>query len=368
MTNQQSPNAVYRGQIIYMYAFDIAYDMKRQPITELLGCQARDYSLSTNKRSPKQLFFYRPQLFVLPSRECKLDGRTITVQPSVKVFGVGAISVQFRVPFEVQRLEELVAFHSIKLDGKTIEEQLTNLAQEVFEQLKPHSIKPADNLKQAEDYTVFCIEPFAGGTPAEDWLKNNEHIVAGILTEEQDSGNLSRQEASESTQQYVSYYKNDLVVVDWDAALVIGERQSLNEILHIMELANVQLVELEAYDRILDNSLETAYRDLALRKNVSRQLQQRLREIRIDTARLSDELANTTKFLGDWYLAAVYNRISSRFHLADWNSVIREKLKALADLYQMLQQDWTNYLMMWLEIAIVLLFVIDLVILIVTAK
>jgi hypothetical protein len=72
--------------------------------------------------------------------------------------------------------------------------------------------------------------------------------------------------------------------------------------------------------------------------------------------------------LGDWYLAAVYSRISSRFHLADWNSVIREKLKALADLYQMLQQDWTNYLMMWLEIAIVLLFVIDLVILVVTAK
>jgi hypothetical protein len=363
MTNEK-----ITGQIVYMYAFDIAYDMKRQPLENLLGCPAADYSLSITKRSPKQLFFYRPQLFRLEAKNCRLNGSIIKVQRSIKVFNVGAISVQFRIPFEVEKLEDLVAFHSIKLDNLTIEEQLTNLAQEAFEQLKPNCIKPADNLKQAEDYTVFCIEHFAGGSPTEDWLKKNQHIVAGILTEEQDCENLSQQEASESTQQYISYYKNDLAVVDWDAALVIGESQSLNEIIHIMELANVQLVELEAYDRILDNSLETAYRDLSIRKNVSRQLQQKLREIRIDTARLSDELANTIKFLGDWYLAAVYSKISSRFHFADWNGIIKEKLKTLADLYQMLQQDWTNYLMMWLEIAIVLLFVIDLVILVVTAK
>jgi len=32
-----------------------------------------------------------------------------------------------------------------------------------------------------------------------------------------------------------------------------------------MELANMQLAELEAYDRILDDSLERAYRDLTMR-------------------------------------------------------------------------------------------------------
>ena len=351
-----------------MYAFDIAYDMKRQPITELFGCSAKSYSLNTGKRSPKQLFFYRPQMFDLPAREFRLDGKSVSVQRSVKVFNVGAISIQFRIPFEVQRLEDLVAFHSIKLDDLSIEEQLTNLAREAFAQLKPHCIRPADNLRQAEDYTVFCLDRLDDVNSAEDWLKSNRRIIAGILTEEQNSENLSEQEAVESTERYVSYYSNDLVAVDWDAALVIGEQESLNEILHIMELANVQLVELAAYDRILDGSLETAYRDLAQRKNISRQLQQSLREIRIDTARLSDELLNTTKFLGDWHLAAIYSKISSRFHLADWHSIIKEKLKTLADLYQMLQQDWTNYLMMALEAVIVLLFVIDLIILLVTAK
>ncbi|MBN1787161.1 MAG: hypothetical protein JW806_02065, partial [Sedimentisphaerales bacterium] len=128
-----------------------------------------------------------------------------------------------------------------------------------------------------------------------------------------------------------------------------------------------QLVELAAYDRILDSSLETAYRDLTLRKRVNRQLQRRIREIRIDTAKFSDELSNITKFFGDWYLASIYSKISARFHLKDWHTIIKEKLKTLGDLYQLLQQDWVNFSMIILETAIVLLFIVDVILLLVAA-
>ena len=50
----------------------------------------------------------------------------------------------------------------------------------------------------------------------------------------------------------MSYYEHDLVVVDWDAALVIDEPSQFDQTLYLMELANLQLAELEAYDRILD--------------------------------------------------------------------------------------------------------------------
>jgi hypothetical protein len=43
-------------------------------------------------------------------------------------------------------------------------------------------------------------------------------------------------------------------------------------------------------------------------------------------------------------------------------------LKTLDDLYQILKQDRANRFMLWLEIAIVVLFVIDLVILLVGLK
>ena len=167
----------------------------------------------------------------------------------------------------------------------------------------------------------------------------------------------------------MSYYDNDLVVIDWDAALLVDEPQDFDETLYIMELANLQLAELEAYDRLLDDALDRSYRDLGERPLRSRgDILRELREIRIDMARFNDELSNITKFFGDWHLARIYEKISSRFHLADWHRTINGKLKTLDDLYLILKQDQNNRVMVWLEITIVLLFVIDLVILVLGLK
>jgi len=186
--------------------------------------------------------------------------------------------------------------------------------------------------------------------------------VASVLTQEPDASNLSQQETEESTGRYLSYYENDLVVVDWDAALVVEEALNLDEILHVMELANLQLAELEAYDRILDDALERSYRDMSGRSRRGRRKVMRdLREIRIDLARLSDELQNITKFFGDWHLARIYQTLSARFHLAEWHRSIDEKLKTLDDLYSFMNQDMTNRWMLILEAMIVLLFIIDLI-------
>jgi hypothetical protein len=150
--------------------------------------------------------------------------------------------------------------------------------------------------------------------------------------------------------------------MDWDAALIIDEPRYFDETLYIMELANLQLAELEAYDTILDDAVERAYRDLAARR-FSRWsgagTQRELREIRMDLARLSDELSNITKFFGDWHLARIYQGLSSRFHLGDWHKTVDEKLKTLDDVYQILQQDRNNRWMLVLEVTIVLLFLVD---------
>src|SRR4030095_8331041 len=166
---------------------------------------------------------------------------------------------------------------------------------------------------------------------AEQWLAMHRREIAALLTQEPEPSLLSAQEAEESTARYLSYYGNDLIVVDWDAALLIDERQNFAEVLHLMELANLQLAELEAYDRLLDDSLDRAYRDLRARGLQSRAAVLReIRELRIDLARLSDELSNITKFFGDWHLARIYQALAARFHLSDWHSTIDEKLKVLS--------------------------------------
>jgi hypothetical protein len=196
------------------------------------------------------------------------------------------------------------------------------------------------------------------------WLKEHRRAVAGLLTEEEDIGRLSRQEVTESTQYHLSYYQDDLVVIDWDASLVIGEKAHIDDILHVMELANVQLLELGVYDRMLDTAVHQAYRDVSDRgRHMRHKVHHDLREIRMDMARLNDELLNITKFFGDWHLARIYQHVSHRFHLTDWHHITDEKLKTLAHLYQLLQQDRINLYMVLLEAAIVLLFIIDLAIL-----
>jgi len=359
----------YKGEVVYIYAFDVAYEMVRQPVRELLGQPVAQFVVDASKRSPRHLFFYRPQMVRLPPLERIGPGGPLRVERIVKLLPVGALSITIRVPFDVERIEDLIGYHDLQFTNGSLHEDVRRLAEEVRRELAPYYIRPIPQLAEEEAYTVFCIEsPLisedGSALNAEHWWRANRRELASLLTQEPDIDHLSKQEADESTGRYLSYYEHDLVVVDWDAALIIDEKQNFDETLYVMELANLQLAELEAYDRILDNSLERSYRDLSSRPTRGRaNMLRELRELRIDLARFSDELSNITKFFGDWHLARIYENISARFHLTDWHRTLDGKLKTLDDLYQLLNHDRINRWMLILEVTIVLLFVIDLVIL-----
>jgi hypothetical protein len=364
----------YVGEVVYIYAFDVAYEMMRLPVRELLGQPVAQFSVDASKRGPKQLFFYRPQMVRLPPLERIGPRGPLRLERVVKLLPVGAVSITVSVPFDVGRIEDLVAYHDLQFSNGALHHEVRQLAEEVCRELSPYLVRPIVQLAEEEAYTVFCVESplrTKEGTPlsAEDWLNAHRREVASLLTQEPDIDHLSKQEAEESTGRYLSYYEHDLVVMDWDAALIMDDPQHFDETLYVMELANLQLAELEAYDRILDDALERSYRDLG-EKPLRRKgdVLRELREIRIDLARLSDELSNITKFFGDWHLARIYENISARFHLSDWHRTIDEKLKTLDNLYQLLQHDQTNRLMLILEATIVLLFVVDLVLLFVGLK
>src|SRR6266850_271848 len=359
----------YTGEVVYIYAFDVAYEMTRQPVRELLGQPVAQFVMDSSKRSPKQLFFYRPQMVRLPPLERIGPHGPVRIERVIKLLPVGAISITVRVPFEERQVEDLVVYHDLQFSNGFLHEEVRRLAEEVRRELESYFIRPVAHLAEEEAYTVFCIEsPLStedgAVIRAENWLRANRRSVASLLTQEPDIEHLSKQESDESTGRFLSYYEHDIVVIDWDAALLIDEPQNFDETLYVMELANLQLAELEAYDRILDNSLERAYRDLTGRRMRGRAaILRELREIRIDLARFSDELSNISKFFGDWHLARIYENISARFHLSDWHRTMDGKLQTLDNLYQLLNHDQTNRWMLILEMTIVLLFVIDLVIL-----
>src|SRR5947207_4185279 len=106
------------GEVVYIYAFDVAYEMSRFPVRELLGQPVAQFQVDASKRSPRQLFFYRPQMVRLPPIERFGPRGPVRLSRSIKLLPVGAISITVRVPFEVERIDDLVAYHDMRFsDG-----------------------------------------------------------------------------------------------------------------------------------------------------------------------------------------------------------------------------------------------------------
>src|SRR5687768_9073624 len=81
----------YTGEVVYIYAFDLAYEMSRKPVERLLGQPLAQFSLDGGKRIPKHLSFYRPQMLRLPPQEHLGPHGPVQVDRVVKLLPIGAI-------------------------------------------------------------------------------------------------------------------------------------------------------------------------------------------------------------------------------------------------------------------------------------
>src|SRR5688572_19689559 len=253
-----------RGEIVYCFAFDIAYEMRREPLTSLLGQPVTAYAIDPCARSPRRLSFYRPQMVSLPLVERDGPHGPVHIRRTIKVVSLGALSVTVRVPFAVTDLAELSTYRDLRFAGRPLVDEVRALVEEARRELMPWLISPLAELAEEVAYSVIVLTqpavPDAEGFRAEAWLQQHRRRIAGLLLQENDPTHLSEQQVQQATARWLSYYDHDLVVIGWDAALVIEPAATVEQSLYIMELANLQLAELEAYDRLLDQAVERTYR------------------------------------------------------------------------------------------------------------
>jgi hypothetical protein len=369
------------GEVVYLYAYDIAYEADLAKIKNKLFGAVEPFRLGHLKDAPRNFPFYRS--LILQTEDMQLDGPCgpLTLSTTIKLFSVGAISVNVRMPVAWQRVTDLVAYRDLRFrDNTTLDERVREIVERLFQTVKPHLDTPVAALELPEVYTVFCLNaPLTDATATaasksgesmEEWLRCNQREVAALFDGETDPTRLSDPEVQDTLKYKYSYYHYDLAVLDWDMALLVDTPEGCLEILYILEVANLQLEELKVYDAKLDAVLDQAYDDVeaVARLHAFRQRRRvltNLRELRMDLTKVADELSNITKFIGDWYLARIYMGCAARFHLPEWEDIVSQKLRTLDSLYMMLQQDGMNRAMLILEMAIVGLFVIDLVIIVV---
>src|SRR6266576_3456333 len=108
------------GEVVYIYAFDVAYEMTRQPVRELLGQPVAQFQVDASKRSPRHLFFYRPQMVRLPPLERIGPNGPVRMDRVIKLLPVGAISITVRIPFEVGQVEDLINYHDLQFSNGSL--------------------------------------------------------------------------------------------------------------------------------------------------------------------------------------------------------------------------------------------------------
>ena len=86
------------GEVVYIYAYDVAYEMSREPVVSLLGQKLVSQEVDVSRKNPRRHMFYKPQMVRLPPVERRGPHGPVLVERTVKLLPVGAISISVRVP------------------------------------------------------------------------------------------------------------------------------------------------------------------------------------------------------------------------------------------------------------------------------
>jgi hypothetical protein len=348
---------------VYLYAFDVASEINTARAAERLA--ASPGGTRPSRAAPRDVPIPRP-LTLEPASGVRLGGAP--VRTVVRVHEVGVVSVGLRVAFGRDSLAALAPLHSPVLDdGRPLDALARAHCEDACVRLGDCLIRPGART-EPEAYTVFCLTHLAGQSDANAWLAGRQREVAGLLTETPPE-RLSEAQVAEVLRLRRSFENSDLVVVDWDAALLVSLDGSGEDTLFVLELANLQLEEFRWMDQSLDRYLDQAYDDLAgrgrWRFGYTAGVLRSLHRMRVDLAKLADEVTHAIKFVGDWHLARVYLLARERFHLDQWRSSVEQRLGELDRLYTMTRGELYDRRMLWLEVVIVVFFAVDLLILMV---
>ncbi|QDU18719.1 hypothetical protein [Urbifossiella limnaea] len=345
-----------RGTVVYLYAFDVGSEV----VTAAAGGGSTDGEVRRKPVSPRDIPAARPQKVELPPTAAVVAG--VPAETGVRAYEVGVVTVTVRLSGVAGELAGWRRFHRpTTADGRPLAETARDLCRQACDRLGAALRDPA-GVGDPEAYTAFCLSDLGGDPDAARWLGANRRAVAGLLNDA-DPDRLSDDQVAESFRHQRSFAAGDAVVPDWDAALVVDLTGEFDDVLLVLELANLQLEELRTLDAALDRHLDRAYDHLGRRPGLWpgrwAAVLRELRRLRVDASKLADAVTNVTKFVGDWYLARVYLAARERFHLDDWRASVDQRVAQLDRVYELIRGEVAEQRMFVLELLVAALIALE---------
>lgn len=357
---------MYVGELVFTHLYDLGGEVRMSEAAKLVASDRAAERVEPRKSAPPYVALARPLLFRYPTRPVDTEMGVMQVGIEARIYAIGAVGVTLHVPFELASLDAVNDLTFARLpDGTPLEAIAKGVEKEISEAIQSALVETYAADVEPESYLVIALTQ----TPRPAWeiFEKEATTLAGILAGERRPERLSDEEIRDNLRTWYSYYRDDLVVVDWDRALIIEPSGKYDDALTVIETANLELLELRVYDKYLDEVLEEAYEDLTrfygrggLFRS-ARNVQEDLSNARIDLVRVTDTINNIGKIFGDYYLAKLHLGLQERFHLREWENIVREKMATLNELYTLASHEVEHRRGVVLEGMIVLLFIVDLV-------
>jgi hypothetical protein len=350
------------GRLFALFSFDVGFEIKLDRLRDALPESVRAGMGSGTKIAPAHVQYSSPPL-VLPvgARPITLVERPVTADVTLRVHEFGAVTVVFEIPFAGTDWTALPGLTAALTTGNGMEVAARAVLADAFPRIAPAVSRPAPDLAGiVEDYYVLQVSRFAPPTDAAGLLGAHRDLLARILHCE--PARLSTSETDEVLRTAVTYTPDDLVVTDWNVALVYDDEYL--DPLNVLELLNVQLLELRYLDGMLDSRVNALYEHVGRRRRLfalRRQVLQvrELSELRLDTATLRERMINALKLIGDLYLTKIYTRTADRLHLAEWQRSVDGKLELIQKISDVFTTRASTARAELLELTVIVLIAVE---------
>jgi hypothetical protein len=355
---------VRKGKVLLYRVFDIGSEIDLDQVERVLEQTKVRTRFKLDRKQTKSLFISMAPLDVqLGAIQIPFCDTEIQAELIVRVWHFGSISLCFQIPIEENiPWSELVKISSWIENDVLLDEVARQKALELQNEISS-AIPVLNELNIHEDYVIYFIQEFEGLIGPLCKLADDVDIPALIIGENKEKlSEMIKKSVLESTYQYSV---DDLVVLDWNSALVVEKNGSM-DVPHVIEFAMNQLLEMRFYDDLLDQRLNTLYNSVVGKKkklfsNKYSNLAEEAGQIYLEISEIIETVENSFKTVGDFYLATIFRASSKRFKFQDWQKSINEKLSNLAEISKLLHSEINESRNQVLEIVIIILIGIEVV-------
>src|SRR5437016_3256145 len=124
-----------KGEVVYLYAFDVANEINTPRVQEILSEKPFPFEIKMDRLLPKDMPLYRPLAIEPPALPARLRGAAVRLL--IRVYTVGVVTVMMRTTFETDSPAGLMTFHNPKLEnGETLDAVAVKLSSDVTNGLR----------------------------------------------------------------------------------------------------------------------------------------------------------------------------------------------------------------------------------------